>query len=373
MKITGITTRLLEIDPTPRYGGQPIPVGRPRRWLFPLVLIHTTDGIDGYSMGYGPHGDGSSITHNLHEVYAAEIFGEDPCCTERLWHKLMRKGRHLYNLTDTLVSVLDVAFWDIKGKAAGASVCALLGGERDSIATYATGWQFLPSPLQVHDESKRMQTMGYRAYKLQLWQGTEQDIPRLRAAREAVGEKFALMQDANSGYQLLEALEVGRVLDELNYMWFEEPVSDRNLAHLEVLARSLRTPILPGETLRWTETAETLRRGSFCMLRGDVHLKAGITGLRKLFAACETLGLELEVHTAATPLLDVANLHVACAHANCRFMEHHHPIFRFGMKNSQLEMDADGLMHVSASPGLGVELDWDWIDDHTVEQRTTQL
>lgn len=373
MKITGITTRTLEIDPTPRYGGHPIPVDRPQRWHYPLVTVHTTDGIDGYSMGYGPHGDGSSLAQNIHTVFAADLLGENPLRTDLIWHRLMRKGRHLYNLSDTTVSVLDVALWDIKGKAAGMPVATLLGGERTAMPTYATGWQYLPTEEQVHDEAKRAQQRGYHGYKLQLWQGAAKDIPRLRVARDAVGDDFALMQDANSGYKLLEAIEVGRVLDELHYLWFEEPISDRNLAHLETLTSTLRTPILPGETLRWAETCETLRRGCFGMMRGDVHLKAGITGLSKLFAACETLGLELEVHTAACPLLDVANLHVACAHNNCRLMEQHHPIFRFGMKNSQLEIDAEGYMHVSEAPGLGIDLDWDWIDSHTIEQRTTQL
>jgi L-alanine-DL-glutamate epimerase-like enolase superfamily enzyme len=324
-------------------------------------------------MGYGPHGDGAGLANNVHDVYAAELLGEDPLRTERMWHKLLLKGRHLYNLTDTLVSVLDVALWDIKGKAAGMPISTLLGGERTQMPTYATGWMFLPTDEQVHEEAQQMRSLGYHGYKLQLWQGAKRDIPRLRAAREAVGNNFALMQDANGGYRLLEALEIGRVLDELDFLWFEEPLSDRNLTLLETLARKLRTPILPGETLRWAEACETLRKGSFAMLRGDVHLKAGISGLNKLFGACETLGLELEVHTAASPLLDLANLHVAAAHTNCRLMEHHHPIFRFGLKDGGLDIDVDGMMQIPDAPGLGADLDWDWLDNHTTDQRTTRL
>jgi L-alanine-DL-glutamate epimerase-like enolase superfamily enzyme len=371
MKITGLTTRLLEIDPRPRYGGHPIPEGRPQKWHYPLAIIHTDVGIDGYTMAYGPHGDGPSLAANLHAVYAAELLGQDPLATEAIWHKLMRKGRHLYTMTDSLVSVIDVALWDIKGKHAGLPIACLLGGQRTCMPTYATGWQYLPTPDQVAEEAVHLRELGYHGYKLQLWQGIRQDIERLHIAREAVGPDFSLMQDANSGYQFLEALEVGRVLDRLCYLWFEEPIADRQLTLLLELARSINTPILPAESVRWGEIGEFLRRGSFGMMRGDVHLKAGITGLSKAFGACELLGLDLEIHTAAVPLLDIANLHVACAFQNCRFMEHHHPIFRFGLKDSPLAIDENGMMHLPSAPGLGVALDWDWIDNHTVAEAKT--
>lgn len=372
MKITGLTTRIIEFDPTPRYGGHPIPAGRPKTWQFPLVVVHTDEGLEGYSMGYGPHGDGPSLAHNLHAVYAAELLGEDPRQTDALWHKLMRKGRHLYTMTDALVSVLDVACWDIKGKAARLPIATLLGGHRTKIRTYATGWQFMPTAEQVLEEAKQFKALGYHGYKLQLWQGPEHDIPLLRQARQAVGEGFNLMQDANSGYAYVDALRVGRVLDELNFLWFEEPIADRQLSLLVELSRNLKTPLLPAETVRWGELGEFFRHGRFGMVRGDVHLKAGITGLSKAFGASELLGMDLEIHTAGVPLLDVANLHLACAFGNCRFMEHHHPIFRFGLKNSPLNVDAEGYMHLPTGPGLGIDLDWDWLDNHTTAERKTE-
>lgn len=371
VKITGLTTRLLELDPTPRYGGHPIPAGRPLKWLYPLVIVHTDAGLDGYSMGYGPHGDGPALVHTLHTVYKNEIVGENPLQTEWIWHKLMQKGRHLYTMTDSLVSVIDVACWDIKGKAATMPIAALLGLYRTKVRTYATGWQFLPTEEQVFEEAVAQKNRGYHGYKLQLWQGPEQDIPRLRQARAAVGDGFNLMQDANSGYHYLDALRVGRELDALDYLWFEEPIPDRQLRLVIELSQKLKTAILPAETVRWGELGEFVRQGAFGMLRGDVHLKAGITGLVKAFGACQLVGMDLEIHTAATPLLDVANLHVAAAFRNCRFMEHHHPIFRFGLKNDPLAIDSEGYMHVPTGDGLGVEMDWNWVDNHTVDLRTS--
>jgi L-alanine-DL-glutamate epimerase-like enolase superfamily enzyme len=101
--------------------------------------------------------------------------------------------------------------------------------------------------------------------------------------------------------------------------------------------------------------------------RGDVYIKNGVTGLMKAFRLCELHGLRLEVHTMITPLLDVANLHCNCAARNGGFAEVFHPGYRFGLKGKPLDIDADGYLRCPSGPGLGVELDWDWLDRHTVE------
>ena len=103
------------------------------------------------------------------------------------------------------------------------------------------------------------------------------------------------------------------------------------------------------------------------MARGDVLIKGGITGLSKAMHACELFGFNLEIHTANTPLLDVANLHVACASRNTSLVEVHHPIFRFSLKKHPFDVGTDGCAHLPAGPGLGVELDLDWIEDHTAD------
>jgi L-alanine-DL-glutamate epimerase-like enolase superfamily enzyme len=177
------------------------------------------------------------------------------------------------------------------------------------------------------------------------------------------------MQDASGGYTYANALKVGRVLEKLNFTWFEEPIPDRQLGLLHRLDDELHLPLLVGETLSLGEMPELFRNKPFGYVRGDVLIKGGITGLQKAFALCDLFGANLEIHTAGTPLLDVANLHVACANKNCEYVELHHPIFRFGIKDSPLQADEKGYLHVPRQPGLGVTLDWDWIEDHTIELR----
>lgn len=367
MKITGITARLLSIDASPRFGDEGIPPGRPATWEYPLFTLHTDEGIDGYTMGYGNQGDGRALAYLVRDVYLAELLGENPLHIEMLWQKLRRRTRHMYTLLDAVVGIVDVALWDIMGKAMNQPIANLLGLYRTKVPGYATGYRFHPNPEQVYEEAQQMKQAGYHGYKLHFWNDPKSDIPCIYAAREAVGPNFPLMQDFNSKYSYTQALEAGRVLDELDFYWLEEPINERQMGNVRRLADELKTPILGGETLRLDEMPEQLSQQVFDIGRGDVYSKAGITGLYKCCTMCELFGLNLEIHTMATPLLDAANLHVACAIKNCDFAEIIHPVYRFGMVGKPLDIDAEGYLHAPTQPGLGIELDWDWIDNHTIE------
>jgi L-alanine-DL-glutamate epimerase-like enolase superfamily enzyme len=369
MKISGLTTRLLRIDCAARYRDGVVPPGRPKFWLFPLVTLHTDTGIDGNSMAYGPHGDGRALVELLHETYYPQIAGLDPRQSEAIWQKLWQRQRHLYNQSDTLVGVIDVAVWDLRGQLAQQPIAAMLGQFVDRLPAYMSAKSEAYSEIEIATEATGAKAAGYHGYKLQLRDGPAKDIPRLRAARAAVGDGFRLMQDPNSSYNLVEALEVGRVLDELAYHWYEEPLPETQIGNYRQLVATLLTPILATETSRLTDLPNFISGRAMTIARGDVLIKGGITGLRKAMAACELFGYNLEIHTANTPLLDVANLHVAAAARNTSLLEVHHPIFRFGLKQHPFNVGPDGCVHLPSGPGLGVELDWDWIENHTDEIR----
>jgi L-alanine-DL-glutamate epimerase-like enolase superfamily enzyme len=368
MRISSLSVRLVAVDASSWYGNAPLPAGESKTWLFPLMTLETDAGVSGHSMAYGKQGEGRATLDLLKDVVEPRLVGEDPLEHGKLWQRLMRKTRDLRLVTDALTGMVDVALWDLRGRALGVSVCDLLGRCRDRMPTYATASRFLTTPELVYQEAKAAKESRYHGYKLQLWQGPRQDIPRYRAAREAVGPDFPLMEDAVAGYSFVEALEVGRVLDELGYHWFEEPIRDQHLAQLKRLADELRVPILATETAGLYEIPEYLRQSAVDLARGDVHTTAGITGLYRAATACDMFGVGLEIHTAATPLLDVANLQVACAVSNCSYLESHQELFRFGLVGSPLSPDEQGYLHLPSGPGLGVELDMDWIDDHTVAE-----
>jgi L-alanine-DL-glutamate epimerase-like enolase superfamily enzyme len=368
MRISKLSTRLLAVDASSWYGDAPLPTGESRTWLFPLMTLETDSGVTGHSMAYGKQGEGRATLNLLKEVVEPRLVGEDPLEHGKLWEGLMRKTRDLRLVTDALTGMVDVALWDLRGRALDVPICDLLGRCRDRMPTYATASRFLATPEQVYEEARGVEESPFHGYKLQLWDGPKNDIPRYRAAREAVGPDFPLMEDAVAGYSFVEALEVGRVLDELGFYWFEEPIRDQHLAQLKRLADDLRVPILATETARLYDIPEYLRHSAVDLARGDVHTTGGITGLYRAATACDLFGVGLEIHTAATPLLDVANLHVACAVSNGTFLESHHELFRFGLVGSPLTPDDEGYLHVPSGPGLGVHLDMDWIDNHTVDE-----
>lgn len=372
MKITSLTTRLLKVDAAPRYKDGIVPPGRPAHWHFPLVTLRTDEGLEGNSMVYGPHGDGAALADLLHESYWPQVAGTNPLQSESLWQRLRERQRHLYNQTDTLLGVLDVAVWDLRGKIANLPIAALLGQHTDRLPAYQTATSEHFSAEEVAREAAQVKRAGFHGYKLQLRAGPTHDIPRLRAAREAVGADFRLMQDPNSGYSLPEALAVGYELDAMRYHWYEEPLPEAQVGHYRRLVSVLRTPVLAAETVALSGLAAFLVGHAMTMARGDVLIKGGVTGLHKAMAACELFGFNLEIHTANTPLLDVANLHVACAARNTTMVEVHHPVFRFGLKRHPFQPAADGMVHLPSKPGLGVELDLDWIENHTVGQRHSQ-
>ena len=227
----------------------------------------------------------------------------------------------------------------------------MLGLAREKIPAYATARNIEPTPEDVYKEAAERKAQGYHGFKIQFWDGLDRDIPRFRAAREAVGDGYPLMQDAAGMYTYTQALAAGKVLGDLDYEWFEEPIPDRNLFQLQRLTDQLDVPILAGETSRVHELAEMIRMGACDIARGDVHMKEGITGLHKAAGMADLLGFELEVHGINQPLLDTANLHVALSMSNGRWSETFHPIYYRGLKGGPLDIDAEGYKHLPPGPG----------------------
>ena len=368
MKITEISTRRIRLSREAWFAPRPIPEAEVPYYEFPLTTLHTDEGIDGHTMDFGARGQGRGSAYLLHDVYYYDLVGQDPLNHEAIWQRMRMKKRHLYNMTEAIWSNIDVALWDIKGKVAGLPIGVLLGKYRDRVPLYAAcPPQTILNEEEVAREVKHKILQGFSGVKLQLIGGAKRDIPLLRKAREVAGAEYPLMLDSSAVLSFEEALKIGHELDELKYEWFEEPFADRHILQLKRLAQSIKTPILAGETVSLMELPQYLNEGAIDIVRGDVHIKSGITGLMKAIGMCEVMGFDLEIHTAATPLLDVANLHAGCATRLSRFLESHHPMFQFGLKDNPLKLQEDGCQHLPSGPGLGVDIDWDWIDDHTVE------
>ncbi|MGH7320748.1 MAG: enolase C-terminal domain-like protein, partial [Candidatus Rokuibacteriota bacterium] len=297
-----------------------------------------------------------------------ELLGQDPLDRERLWHRIRRVDRLVGLFPRHLHGPVDVALWDIAAKAAGVPLFRLLGAYRDRLPVYAASL-FLSDVAAFVAQAEQCRARGLHGYKLHPPGNPAQDLAICRAARRAVGDGFPLMVDLHASYTRQQALEVGRVLGELRFTWFEEPLPDGEIRNYAELCRELDVPIAALQTLpaHLPLITEYLREGAVDIVLADTSWKSGVTGLRKIAALCEGFAIPCEIHSGFNALCSVANLHVACSIRNCELFETMIPaeLFEFGLEEP-LRIDAEGYIHVPQKRGLGVEIDWALLERHTV-------
>ena len=322
---------------------------------FALMRIITDDGIEGFAtevFGY------SNITEPTTSIIKREIVGRDPLDREWIWQRLWYlHGRGGAPVTLGALSAVDIALWDIAGKALGLPIYKLLGGYRDKIKIYASSYGKLTIQEYV-DEAVSCKEQGIAAYKIHPYWGIgEKDIEICRAVRKAVGDDMKLMFDPAGRYNREEALRVGKELDKLNFYWFELPVQDHDIEGLVMLREKLDVPICSTETpLRGMYSIpEYLLRRACDIVRCDTRFHGGITPCKKIADTCNAFGMQCELHGWAC---NISNLHVECAAKNCEFHEMSWPEERYGLKEYPV-IDDEGYIHAPQKPGLGIEIDFD--------------
>ncbi|NWF54984.1 MAG: mandelate racemase [Syntrophaceae bacterium] len=335
-----------------------------------LVTLTTDERIEGYSMGRAVGGAwGTVLAHELISVAKRLVMDEDPLDREKIWQKLW-KFVSRNRLTIFAMSCIDVALWDIAGKIANLPVYKLIGGLRDKVPAYASSGVHHSAEEYV-EEALRCKERGYRAYKLHPPGNPEKDLEACRAVRKALGDEMVLMLDPTGSYDHREAMWVGRRLEELNFYWYEEPIGDFEVNGYAELCRALDIPVLAGEVTPGSvqNTAELILRGATDILRGDVYWKGGITGVMKMAHLAEAFGLKLELHHAASPIMNWANLHALGAFKNGDYLEILVPEdnLDFGLKQ-YARIDPEGFVRLPPSPGLGVEMDWEFVRRQTIYQ-----
>jgi len=219
------------------------------------------------------------------------------------------------------------------------------------------------------DEALRAKGEGLKAYKLHT-PGLDlaQDIETHQLVRKAVGPDFTLMSDPVSMFNLEQSIRFGRALEHLDFYWLEEPLYDEDVHSLRELTRTLEIPIVGTEVLAKHpySIAECISTRVVDRVRADVSWTGGVTGVMKTARLAEAFGVNCEIHTSIFHPLEIVNLHCAAAIKNCDFFELLYPIenFAFGLKEP-LPIK-DGYATPPEKPGLGVELDWDVIDNSTL-------
>ncbi|MDZ8117016.1 enolase C-terminal domain-like protein [Pontiella agarivorans] len=369
MKITKIETWVCE---RPDNFFDSARTGRsPMRWDVVVLKLHTDTGLHGTCTFFGAR-SGRITEAMIHDIIVPVVLGRDPTDRETIWHEFWNIDRHGAFFPVFLPGPIDVALWDICAKAAGLPLHRYIGSYRTSLPVYASSL-FLPSTEAYVEQALDYQKRGINAYKAHPPGPWRKDMEVHQALRDALGAEAVLMSDPVAEYTLEEAIRVGRHLEELNYHWFEEPFRDFELEKYRKLCNALDIPIATTETTRggpWG-VAQAIQQGAADIVRADVSWKGGITGTLKVCHLAEAHGLPCEIHTTTMGLMDMANLHVSCAVRNCEYFELFAPEdrFQFPMKDP-LPVDKNGRINVPEGPGLGMDLDWDTVDNSAISYKS---
>jgi L-alanine-DL-glutamate epimerase-like enolase superfamily enzyme len=370
MKITNVSISVHTFVP-------PQTVGFPKEGKLGVLTIDTDEGMSGHTHLFDQRAISpgvEALAGQIVELVKPRLLGRNPLDIGVIWNELRGMSLPLHR---SIQGYVDVALWDIAGKAAGLPVHRLLGTCREEMPVYASSWA-LPAPEDYIDEARVYQAMGIRAYKLHPpsfsafftrspW-SIDADIAACRKVREAVGDGLTLMFDGFFRYSYPEALKMGLALQELGYYWYEDPLKSDDIYGYQRLKEKLSIPLMATEQTEGGVFALPvwLMLKATDFLRGDVAVKGGITGMMKMAHLAEAFGLNCEVHDAYTPMMQFASLNVAMAIQNHEYFEVLVPnapgkygfeFYSYGLEEP-FKVDERGYVHAPTLPGIGCRIDW---------------
>jgi L-alanine-DL-glutamate epimerase-like enolase superfamily enzyme len=330
-----------------------------------VARVRTDDGLEGLGQAmmltlrhFG------SLVRTLEEL-AELIVGEDPRDTERIYRKLSPGGSWSGSgsVPNQATAALDVAIWDIAGKAAGLPLYKLLGGSRDRVRAYATTrlGRNLPITELVETAAALVKDEGFRAIKMNVagHPSVAAEVERVRAVREAIGPNVDLMADANGLWSPAQAIRVGRAIEEYQLFWLEDVVPTHNVAGLTEVCRALDTPVATGETLfGFTAFLPLFEARAVDVPMPDLMRVGGITPFMKVAHMAEAFGLPVANH-----LIHEVSAHLVAAVPNGLVAEYVPWSSQVFTGCPELR---DGDLVLSDRPGHGLQLDEEFVAKHRI-------
>ena len=355
-----------------------------------LVEVETDGGITGVGeAGVG----GGSTKHVIEQQLRPMLVGEDPLLIEGLWQKMFARTRQFgrRGIVMNAISGVDIALWDIAGKAAKLPVYRLLGACRDRVEAYASGgfYQEGKSADDLAGEAEGYRARGFRGMKMKIGRNPstqthlrhlaanarmcevepEADIERVAAVRRALGPQAKLMVDVNCAWSPSFAIEMGRALEPYKLYWIEEPVATDDIDGSARVADALATPIAGYETeIGLYGFRELITRGAVDIVQPDIAWTGGFSEGRRIAALAQAHHLMVAPHAFGGAVLLAASLHFAAAIPNALMLEFdQNPNgLRDELLKEPIRADADGMIGLPERPGLGVELDPSAVDRYRV-------
>ena len=349
-----------------------------------LVELGTDDGEVGIGESAIYGGPASVVETVIHDELAPRILGEDPTRPEWLWQVMMGRSHQHGDggILPMAVSGLDIATWDLMAREAGLPLYRLLGGYRDEVPAYASAGFYAEGKdaKGIADEARGYVEEGFRHVKIKVGRTTDtpvnplvhmdapdfatvtfaEDLRRVKAVREAIGDEAHLMVDANNAWTKAIALEAGREFERLGVHWFEEPIATDDRAGSAALAASLSVPIAGYETRTGLAGfRDLIEDRAVDIVQPDVIWTGGITVCRRIAALAAAANLPCVPHVFSTAVSIAANLHFIASSPNSYLLEfdRNPNALRTELLDRPIEPDGRGVVAVPDGPGLGVRLD----------------
>jgi L-alanine-DL-glutamate epimerase-like enolase superfamily enzyme len=342
-----------------------------------IVKVTTADGLTGYGESYNGRAP-LAVAATINTTLADLFTGMDATATTEAWTRFESRVLANHGTCASCVcamSGIDMALWDIRGKALGLPLYRLLGGSPRPVPAYAGGFALgYADPAELAEEALRQVALGYRAVKLRLGDTQANDAERTVAMRAAVGSDVALLADANCRYSVDDVRAMVPVLADARVGWLEEPFppyQDRSWRAAAAIASS-RIPLAAGENCHTRYDFQRLvDAGNVSILQPDLSRCGGVTEAVRIAALASAAGLPICTHGCHTGLNMAASLHFLASIDNARYFEGDgstdNPL-RTVACSASYELAPDGTVSPLEGPGIGVDVDEEYIRAHPITE-----
>jgi D-galactarolactone cycloisomerase len=375
MKIPPLKIREIKAYPTsfplPKEGGVRLGIGQAVKRDCVMVKVTTEDGLVGW--GESHHGRAHTAIAKLIETTLSQlIMGMDASDTTGIWARIYKYqlGSHGMGAGCAMaMSGIDMALWDIKGKAVGWPLWRLLGGSRRPVPAYAGGVALgYQPPAQLIDEAEPLIAAGYQAVKLRIGDTVRDDIARMEAVRTTFGDSLAILTDANTGYTIEDVRRVMPSMDELDIGWLEEPFPAHDHARYAQAHGYGRTPLAAGENhFTRFEFTRVLEDRVITIWQPDLSKCGGITETLRIAAMASAFKIPINPHSSMTGVNQAASIHLLAAIENSGYFEadvSKDNLFRDKLGSEAWRIGRDGNVLPLEAPGIGVEVDEGFLKAH---------
>ena len=359
--------------PLPPGGNVRLGIGRAVKKDAVLVKVTTAGGLVGWGESHHARAP-STIAKLVETTLKMLVVGEDAANVQGIWQKIYVKQLASHGLgagAAMAMSGIDMALWDIRGKATGWPLYKLLGGTARPIPAYAGGISLgFQDPASLVEEARLHVAAGYKALKLRLGDNPKDDLARVEAIRKSFGDDLVILSDANTGYTLADARAVMPGLDANQVAWLEEPFPAHDYRSYHEAKAFGRVPLAAGEN-HYTrfEFSRLIEERDVAILQPDLSKTGGITEFMKIAAMASAYKLPVHPHTSMTGLNMAASIHVLAALDHPGYFEGDvsiNNLFRDVLVSEPYRVDSDGCVRPLEGPGLGLEVDENFLLRHPV-------